>query len=154
MCYGCFIMFIFHCSDIFYPKLLSRHYQGPWVIRENRINSSWALSPKLISRQRVGCIPVSSIPRIFRIVQPPKNPRGVVLTRALRKLSSSDDWYGFRSPYFAPPISTASNLSPSSLPTARKNDGFATPRRSISWLSRANFAVIAFLTKLSKSFIW
>lgn len=24
MCYDCFIMFTFHCSDIFYPKLLSK----------------------------------------------------------------------------------------------------------------------------------
>lgn len=98
-----------------------------------RINSSQALSPKLISRQRVGCILVSSIPHIFhRVVQPSKNPHGVVLTRALRKLSSSDDWYGFRSPYFAPPILTASNLSLSSLPTTCKNDGFATLRCSTS----------------------
>lgn len=84
---------------IFYLNIWSK-----CVSDTDRINFSQALSLKLISRQRVGC-PVSSILCIFhRVVQPPKNLCGIASTCALRKLSSPDDWYGFRSPYFAPPI--------------------------------------------------
>lgn len=117
----------------------------------DRINFSRALSLKLISRQRVGC-PVSSILCIFhRVVQPPKNLCGVVSTRALRKLSSPDDWYGFRSPYFAPPISIWFLIY---LPPVAPRCIKTTPsRRSASRLSRANSVVIAFLTKLSDSYV-
>jgi len=106
-------------------------HRNPWVMW--RVNSKQSFISQTYFAPTGWMHPgIINPSRIFhRDVQPPKNPRGVVLTRALRKLSSSADWYGFRSPYFAPPISTVSNLSPSSLPTARKNDG---SRRYGAWL--------------------
>lgn len=110
-CYDCFITFTFYRSNIFYPKLLSnRYYRSSWVMR--RLDK---FQPSFISQTYFA--PTGWMPWYHQFLAfstaSCSHPRilGVVLTHALRKLSSPDDWYGFRSPYFAPPISTASNLS-------------------------------------------
>lgn len=140
--------FLYFIIRIFF---LFRHYRN--VSDADRTNFSRALSLKFILRQRVGC-PVSSILCIFHRVQSAKNLCGVVLMRALRKLSSPDDWYGFRSPYFAPPISIRFLIYLLPVPSRRciKTTPFRPLWRLTSRLPRTNLIVIVFLTKLSESY--